>query len=112
MHSFYYQVVDVIGIRHAFVVHKKIFLLLSDSWRNRHLFVVHRKVFLGCKKTDRGRKFAIKVMDKASMVNKNMVSQGIVHIMFLKVQCVYIGYNAVARSMRNKCTKVDAAQWH
>lgn len=37
---------------------------------------VHRKVFLGQKKGKDDQLYAIKVMKKADMVNKNMVNQG------------------------------------
>ena len=35
-----------------------------------------RKVYLGYKKSDPCRKYAIKVMKKADMINKNMANQG------------------------------------
>jgi len=42
-----------------------------------------RKVYLGYKKTNPCRKYAIKVMKKVDMINKNMASQGTsVHLSF------------------------------
>lgn len=40
------------------------------------LFHLIRKVFLGHKKNQENKKYAIKVMKKSDMVNKNMVNQG------------------------------------
>ena len=40
-----------------------------------------RKVFLGHKKSNPTKLYAIKVMKKQEMVNKNMVNQGIFHYM-------------------------------
>ena len=39
-------------------------------------FMITRKVFLGHKKNHESKKYAIKVMKKSDMVNKNMVNQG------------------------------------
>ena len=36
----------------------------------------YSKVFLGCKKLNREKKYAVKVMKKEEMINKNMVGQG------------------------------------
>ena len=38
--------------------------------------MITRKVFLGHKKNQESKKYAIKVMKKSDMVNKNMVNQG------------------------------------
>lgn len=50
-----------------------------------HCVLCHSKVYLGYKKSNPCKKYAIKVMKKAEMINKNMVNQGKCHFTFTNV---------------------------
>lgn len=60
-------------------ISRELLLMYNCSHDTKNIsfyFLITRKVFLGHKKNHESKKYAIKVMKKSDMVNKNMVNQG------------------------------------
>ena len=53
-----------------------IYRLVLHLYNVNNYFFFYRKVFLGCKKSNQNKLYAIKVMKKADMVQKNLGNQG------------------------------------
>lgn len=53
-----------------------------SCFKNINYLFVFRKVYLGHKKSNSEQMYAIKVMKKTDMINKNMITQGKLFILF------------------------------